>query len=521
MNQITPPDAAPVEAATPINSAEQRVPACPDPAVRGMHDVLPSAADNLTEWQALGFVDVRHGDGAAFIATLPASMIGFRSHSPEGRSAMTELLKGLGVPPTITLKYPDGPCSLFLTDGADTVERLKTLLPAGVTMAVAGGTIELPDKLESNNWRASHLSELTVLTVPEALPPTAASSNFLRQFSLRGKAGELEERAQQAFSLLGNICLSGQTTIWYAPPNAGKTLCALRLTHDAITDGRIAAGDVYYFNADDSSQGLAQKLRIMDDLGAHTIAPGFNGFKNANLLSHLKETAGRDEARGTLVIIDTVKKFTSLMDKRQSSEFADACRQYSMRGGTILGLAHTAKNANPDGKLRYAGTTDLLEDFDAGYLLTPNEGVGEVGEKVVEFSALKRRGDNAEVAAYAYASVAGISYEERLLSVRNVDPDEADEFKRIVAEQNDAIVVDAIASLIAEGVNQKMMLAKAAAKRSDVSERAAIRILEAFSGTDPQHARWNFAVKARGAKVYELLPPTPPETAGQVPSFSG
>jgi hypothetical protein len=181
----------------------------------------------------------------------------------------------------------------------------------------------------------------------------------------------LEARAQEATALLGNICLSGQTTIWYAPPNAGKTLCALRLTHDAITEGRIAAGDVYYFNADDSSSGLAQKLRIMDDLGAHTIAPGFNGFKSADLLDHLTRTAAQDEARGTLVIIDTVKKFTSLMDKRHSSEFADACRQYALRGGTILGLAHTAKNANPDGKLRYAGTTDLLEDFDSAYLLPP------------------------------------------------------------------------------------------------------------------------------------------------------
>lgn len=384
------------------------------------------------------------------------------------------------------------------------------MLPDTLELLVPGDTLPLPSASSiQSTIRITHVRDIAVLEVPDQTVRVAAESNFLRQFSLQGKAAELEARAQESVALLGNICLSGQTTIWYAPPNAGKTLCALRLTHDAITEGCIPAGDVYYFNADDSSSGLAQKLRILDDLGAHTIAPGFAGFRNADLLEHLKQTAGRDEARGTLVLIDTVKKFTSLMDKRQSSEFADACRQYAMRGGTILGLAHTTKNVNPDGKLRYAGTTDLLEDFDAAYLLTPLQGVGESGERVVEFQSLKRRGDNAEVAAYRYASGAGISYEERLLSVEAVDPACVDDFKRIADEQDDVPTVEAITALIGEGVNQKMMLAKAAAKRSGVSERGAIRVLERYTGREPGQALWSFAVRARGAKVYELLPPAP------------
>lgn len=255
-------------------------------------------------------------------------------------------------------------------------------------------------------------------------------------------------------------------------------------------------------------RGLLRSFASWTNWGAHTIAPGYKGFRNADLLEHLKQTATRDEARGTLVIIDTVKKFTSLMDKRQSSEFADACRQYAMRGGTILGLAHTTKNANPDGGLRYSGTTDLPEDFDAAYLLTPLTGLGVVDERIVEFRAFKRRGDNDEIAAYRYASGSGISYEERLLSVEAVDPDRVDDFKRIAEEQDDAPTIAAITALIGEGVNQKMMLAKAAAKRSGISERSTIRILERYTGTGSE-GLWSFAVKARGAKVYELLPPVP------------
>jgi hypothetical protein len=95
------------------------------------------------------------------------------------------------------------------------------------------------------------------------------------------------------------------------------------------------------------------------------------------------------------------------------------------------------------------------------------------------------------------------------LSVQAIDPERVDDFKRVASEQDDAPIVEAIAALIGEGVNQKMMLAKAAAKRTNTSERAAIRILERYAGTDPAQARWSFVVKARGAKVYDLLPSPP------------
>jgi len=458
-------------------------------------------------WRELGFKDVLRFGSEMFVA-LPPRTIALRPQSEQGKAALIELLKGFGVAPSLTIRQPHGLCSFFAVPGEKAIERIKALMPVGVELLGPGDNLTLAgeDADLKKDLRITRLTDLAVLDVADVAIPAAAASNFLRQFSLRGNAAAIESQAQDAVPLLGNICLSGQTTVWYAPPNAGKTLAALRMTHDAITEGRIAAGDVYYFDADDNSLGLAQKLRIMDDLGAHTIAPGFNGFRNADLLDHLKQTAARNEARGTLVIIDTVKKFTSLMDKRQSSEFADACRQYALRGGTLLGLAHTAKNANPDGKLRYAGTTDILEDFDAAYLLSPIEGAGEPSERVVEFRALKRRGDNAELAAYSYSLDAGISYEELLLSVQPVDPERVDDFKRVVSEQGDAPVVEAITALIGEGVNQKMVLAKAAAKRAGVSERAAVRVLEAWSNADPTQGKWSFVVRARGAKVYELNP---------------
>ena len=146
--------------------------------------------------------------------------------------------------------------------------------------------------------------------------------NPLTGYSLKGQAAKFEEMAIEAKPLLSDLCLTGQATIWYAPPNAGKTLIGLKLLVDAIDAGRVNPANVYYINADDSSEGLATKMHLLDALGAHTLAPGHKGFKAENLTSLFHEMAQREKAQGSLIIIDTVKKVTNLMDKGKASAFA-------------------------------------------------------------------------------------------------------------------------------------------------------------------------------------------------------
>jgi len=366
----------------------------------------------------------------------------------------------------------------------------------------------------------------TAPTIVEAAEPEPVASidpeivnSPLVAFSLRGHAAKFELMAMETKPLLGDLCLTGQATMWYAPPNAGKTLITLKLVIDAVAAGTINPSNIFYVNADDSSSGFAEKVRIMDDLGAHTLAPGYNNLKAENLINVLTDVAARDKARGSLIILDTVKKFVSLMDKSKASAFAQVCRQVVMKGGTILGLAHTTKNPNANGSFRYAGTTDLVDDFDAAYTLTPLETDGGTGEKVVRFDVIKRRGNNAERVAYAYAAEGSISYAERLASVRTVDPDQLDQFQRIDAERSDADVIRAVATCIADGVTAKMALAKAAAAMAKVSERAAIRCIEAYTGDDPVVHRWTYRVMERGAKVFALHPPVDVDAGtGEQPS---
>jgi len=332
------------------------------------------------------------------------------------------------------------------------------------------------------------------------------------QHSLRGKADELEAGAAATKPLLGQFIFDGQATMIYAAPNTGKTLIVLYLLLDAIAEGRIDPNKAFYVNADDGSQGLAVKARLLQDVGAHMLAPGRNSLKLGHLVEKMLQAIQNGSARGTVVIIDTLKKFTDLMDKKRSSEFGQVCRQYVMAGGTIIALGHTRKNPKADGTPQYQGTTDILEDFDAVYvadLLTSKDGGSQ---RCVKFDMLKKRADSPDTVAYAYASEPGMSYEEKLASVRLVHPDALDGYVMERETVSHPPVMATIARLIRAGQGQgKMALARAAAEECGVSHRAALAVLERYTGRTPRVHLWVYRTGDRGVRLYELIDQTKPD----------
>ena len=327
----------------------------------------------------------------------------------------------------------------------------------------------------------------------------------LQPFSLLGQADEISAQAARATPLLGDFILTGQATMIYAEPNAGKTLILNWLCSEAIEAGRIRAADLYYVNADDSSEGLSIKVRLSQDAGSHMLAPGYNGFRTTDLSPLLTDSADAGTARGTLVAIDTLKKFTDLMDKRRASEFAQACRRYVMAGGTIVALGHTAKNPNADGTPRYQGTTDILDDFDAVYMAQPVKPKNGSAMRGIRFTRKKSRGPSPETVTYAYANDADITYEERLASVRLVHEDDGDDFTVERENVSDPIVIEAFLNLIGAGsLRGQMALAKAAAKITGVSHRTALEILGRYTGSERSHL-WNFEKGPRGVRIYRLI----------------
>lgn len=325
--------------------------------------------------------------------------------------------------------------------------------------------------------------------------PTALS-----KFSLRGSAQKLEDMAIEQRPLLGLFSNFGQSTVICAPPNAGKTLITLAVLIEAIDSGKLAGEDVIYVNSDDTTLGLAEKVRLLDDFDVHVVADGHNGFRSSMLASILTDMISDGSAHGKVLILDTLKKFTQVMNKTDTTNFTELMRKWVSKGGSIICLAHTNKKPNASGNNVYAGVADIIDDIDTAYIL--NVKPEHDGKKIVEFTNIKRRGNNPDTILYSYIADPDLSYTERLTSVREIEKyDSAEE----QADATDDDVLDALGLAIKHrGQDGKMSLVRSAAMGAQCSKSRVLRLFEEHTGDDPAKHRWNFVTGAHGKRTYRL-----------------
>ena len=380
------------------------------------------------------------------------------------------------------------PCVMEVVDSAD-------------KSATTGKAVELAPSVPST----------TAAPIPSK---PAVKTNPLAKFSLINSVGDLEKQMVEEKLILGDIVLAGQGTVIYAAPNTGKTLILLWLMVQAIKDGKLDPSKLYYVNMDDNSNGLVTKGRVATEYDFHMIADGHRGFEAKEFAEAMEKMITENTAKGVVVVIDTLKKFVNTMDKNQSSSFTKVIRRFVLKGGTVVALAHVNKNPAPDGSVRYSGTTDIVDDLDCAYTVSTVSSDQGSQTKVVEFKKIKGRGNVASTAGYSYSTERGLSYNELLLSVQEVDLEQLDSHKKAAEEQSDATVIANIHACIADGINTKMKLAEAAGERSGASKRQALKVIEKYTGTDPQAHQWTYEVRERGAKVYTSLEQCPAQEPG-------
>jgi AAA domain len=340
--------------------------------------------------------------------------------------------------------------------------------------------------------------------MPNVVASTPSVETPLRQYSLIHSIDELEREAQEQTPLLGQICLKGQATVLYAKPNSGKTLITLKLLLKAIEDSRIEGDSVYYVDADDTSSGVLEKVSILAEKGVHVLAPGFQGFEARQLPKLLEEMIDDGSARGCFVILDTMKKFVSLMDKKQSSGFADIARRFVLKGGTLLGLAHTNKRDGPDGRPIYAGTSDILDDFDCGYMISEVRQSSGSAVRVVQFENLKRRGNVVGTIAYRYNLASDITYRDLLASVSETCPDIVEALQRGAEIEEEQPIIDAIKESIGAGGHGKMEIVGSVSKKFNLPRQAVANVLEKHAGDEADKHLWYFRRGERGLHRYVL-----------------
>jgi len=396
------------------------------------------------------------------------------------------------------------PDSEFEVCAYEVVEAVQAGLPA------AAALIDESTAPEAGRGDVPPSGEADVQLTPELI---------LTAYSLTGRLKQLKREAREQVRLLDGLALMGQATVFFAAPNTGKTLLVLWLLIEAIKEGRIDPALVFYLNCDDSLNGLIQKVELAEKYGFHMVAEGYQGFEARKFIALLHELIANDQARGVVIVLDTLKKFTDLMDKRTSAVFMTVIRKFVLKGGTAVLLAHTNKNPGPDGKPVFAGTTDVRDDVDCAYIMWATDDP-DSDKRVVQFENRKSRGDVRQQAAFAYRATDSLSYMDRLSSVRSVDEPEVAKVEVSAAIRADDELVAVAKACIREGVVKRMDLIAAIAQRSKCGRRSAEQLLDKYTGKEPRQHHWNYSVQARGAKVYHLLVPDPPADAGIAASTS-
>lgn len=344
---------------------------------------------------------------------------------------------------------------------------------------------------------------------PEPELAESLTSEFvLNRFVLNGMSRELEAQMLDDVFVLGRLAILGQSTAIYAPPNAGKTLITLALIIESIKEGRIDGSQIYYINADDNYKGLVTKLKLAEEYGFQMIAPDHKEFKLERFTDHLTKSIKEKTALGVVVILDTVKKFTDIMNKRVVSDFGKVIRAFVQAGGTVIMLAHVNKHRDEEDKPIAAGTSDIIDDVDCAYILdTHSQGFGEY---LSTFENRKARGDVAMRVSYRFSRHEGQEYRELLASVSEVSQEEVNQIAKDAelfdSREKNADLIEQIKAIIVGGAVQKTDIITKAHKETRKSRDLIRKVLERHTGESQLMGySWKVITGPNNAQIYSVF----------------
>lgn len=222
--------------------------------------------------------------------------------------------------------------------------------------------------------------------------------------------------------IVEGMALSGQITNFFSKPNTGKTLLILWFLIRFITEGRLKGEDIFYINADDHYKGLFTKSKIAKKHGFEMISPAESGIPPKVILGMLRNMAVDGDADGKIIILDTLKKFVSMMDKNAQATLYEVLRELTAKNATVILAGHANKKLDDEGNLLYEGCGDTESDIDCMYSINL---ISDDGERAVEFRNTKSRGDVVDRASYAYTKREGGTYYDLLDSVRTLSGGQA------------------------------------------------------------------------------------------------
>ncbi len=178
---------------------------------------------------------------------------------------------------------------------------------------------------------------------------------------------ELDKMEAEEVNIIDGVLFEGQVTSIVARPNGGKTLLAKTWAIDMTQRGY----RVFYIFEDADLKGYKAMADTAEEHG-FIVAASFThvGQTAQSILSGMKAMVEEGTTLNKIVfILDTLKKFTEVLNKSENKKFYSLLRELTHKGAAFLLLAHANKYLDDNGDLMYEGTGDTLADVDAMYYL--------------------------------------------------------------------------------------------------------------------------------------------------------
>jgi hypothetical protein len=253
---------------------------------------------------------------------------------------------------------------------------------------------------------------------------TLSPIDKLREIS--GNPDALREKLMNSDPIIPQMLVRGTTSVWYALPNGGKTLFTMRSIIDAIQKERLDGSYTFYINEDDNLDGFIQKSELAQLYGFSMISSvqsTDDTIRNAgDILELLVKIADMPECAKVFVVIDTLKKFTSVMSKDAVPGFFKLMRKLNAGGGTVLILSHANKRNDPTLPLIPAGVQDIQDDIDVMYAIE-NLSLRDDSIQKCEFKCTKDRGPVSQSIPWQYVKSPLYTYPEMIESIKRIDDD--------------------------------------------------------------------------------------------------
>lgn len=162
--------------------------------------------------------------------------------------------------------------------------------------------------------------------------------------------------------LFPNLIVRGHIGAYVAPANGGKTAIFLLICEKLAARGL----KVIYVNVDGSPGDLKRHHAHAKKYSYNVVAPDACDGKSVEDVIKKFEAIAKSNVRcdDYVFIVDTLKKFVDVIEKKKSKEFYKLLRKLSVKGVTICLLSHCNKYKDEEGRSIYEGTADLRNDLD-------------------------------------------------------------------------------------------------------------------------------------------------------------